>query len=423
MLNLVINNGKILEYKSLSVVKSIDNICGGFEVILDSKKQIGASLWESSGCAINIDGIPILAGFFDQFIGKTSRKDEDIVLRGRDKTSFVVDSDLSVKNTTATGKDNKVYLVSFLKEMLKKNDLDFIDVINNTFPQENLSMSKDSITADIGDNIFNIIQKYCYFNKVVCTSDFNGNISLERAGRFKTQTSLLLLDKLNSSNNIINSDVNFDLTKRYGKYIVMCEGSSGLDSVIDDVSSGELGWESISGKNTYTNGFAIDKEISLNKKKVILLNKEATPEECTAMAVWEMNLAKKRSFSYNCVLAGYKDNKGYPWRPNTLVAVNDTKYGISGQMLITSVRFISSRETGYTTELSLTYPESFSLLLKPEKKKSGKGDSEFFLVAEDKVFYNAGDIPVRKYKEEYWEATVGKSNKETIAKRNSGSIV
>lgn len=411
MLNIIVGNGKKLEYKSLSVTKSIDNICGGFEVVLDSKRQVGTSILGTSACAINIDGIPLLAGFFDNFTGKTTRTDEDIILKGRDKTSFIVDSDLADGNIEINSKDTSIALDKFIKLILKRNDIDFIDVTNNTYPRESLIMNKERISVDIGDNIFTIIQKYCYLNNVVCTSDFNGNISLERAGRFKSNTVLSLLSNINNNNNIKNSELNLDFTKRYGKYIALSQGSEDFDFFEG------------SEKGVDVRGVATDPEISPHKKKIFLVNKKVSSQYCTDLAIWEMNIAKKKSFNYTCTISEFKDNDGYPWRPNTLVGVEDSKYGIKSQMLITSVKFNSSRESGFTTDLELTYPEAFSLTFKPGKKDSKGNSLSVFLVAYDKVFYDDKDIPVREYTQQQWENVVGKSNKEYLqSQKNKGKI-
>ena len=91
-------------------------------------------------------------------------------------------------------------------------------------------------------------------------------------------------------------------------------------------------------------------------------------------AKWEANVRKTRGRQYSVTVVGFRNQTKALWKVNTLVSVVDEFAGINSQMLINSVDFSFSLDSGSTTSMTLVPSNAYTIdLSEPKTETTGRG--------------------------------------------------
>jgi prophage tail gpP-like protein len=78
-------------------------------------------------------------------------------------------------------------------------------------------------------------------------------------------------------------------------------------------------------------------------------------------AIWEVNYRRAKGAEYQAVVSEWTAPTGEVWMPNKLVKVKDDIADINSYMLISSVKYALSKDTGRKTEMTLCTKDAFNL--------------------------------------------------------------
>ena len=233
------------------------------------------------------------------------------------------------------------------------------------------------MSAKVGENMFEFLEKFCRKRAVLLTSNGDGDIVIARAGQ-ETMNGILLNELENNSNNVKSGSINYDYSNRYYKYICKSQGNASIAGLIDD-STG-LGLADLSG----TKGQAIDEDI--RQTRFLEFTNETSSENSSneERAKWEANIRRARSLVYTCELnhlfvkteeiftstafiqsglniAGIPEGKKFTfYEPNKLIPVKDDFCGIDAVMLIRSVNYNLSDVGGMRIILELVPKDAYT---------------------------------------------------------------
>lgn len=352
---LEVNDQPYQNFKSVNVNRSMETLSGTFDFVatIDSFKNFPIKLQDRARVLIN--NIPLITGFIEVVEPSYTNNSHEIRLSGRDLTADVVDSSvLSNVNYSPN-----ITLLSIVKNLIRGNNLD-IKVIDKVDPAAKIFKLGDIVGGEVGQNMFEIIDKYCTKRQVLATTDGNGNIILTRASKevvpiVLTQISQNGLNPFNKrKNNILSASASYSMENRFHSYIV----KSQLNPTALNISGGKASSESI----VQQNGGTIDNEVRNTRDFVLSADISNSSQTANERAIWEANVRRARGFTYNCTVQGYFVDKERTiiWEPNKLVQVEDEKTDVSSQLLILGVNYSFSRK-GSLVNMEMGYRDSFTL--------------------------------------------------------------
>lgn len=348
-ITLEISGNRYDGFTSINVFKSIETISGSFNFSATSDNILVFPVQVGSACRVLIDNNPIITGYIENVSVSYDSGTHSLQISGRDKTCDIVDS-------TAVGKkefSGPISLTQIITKSLSDNSITDISIINNAGTIAKFEDS-DLFGAEVGETLFSFIEKYARKRQVLLSSNGDGNIVLNRAGSTKA---LVALENIvgGQTNNIKSGNISYDLTQRFNKYIMQSQLNN---SALFDESG-------TSTDNAVTQtGEATDNKIKRTSRQLeITSNSSDSSVTLKDLATWHSNLRRARGTTYNVIVQGfYQDEaKTRLWTNNELVQVVDDFADVSATLLIQSVEYNFSLESGSTTNISLVDKDAYTL--------------------------------------------------------------
>ena len=378
MITIRINNSIYSNFKSINVALSMETLSGAFDAVATIDQFSNFPIKIGDNVEILVNDQKVLTGFIEELEPRYSADSHEISLSGRSKTADVIDSSL-VDNLEIKG---DITLKAVIEKILTINSITGINVIEAT----NIDpfVKGETISAESGEGLFDIIDKYCQKRQVLATTNGDGDIVLTRSSAdnlnaqliFRTKKSLTqnitnqlitnqtnFLNKLSINkreNNILSANAFYSTKNRYYKYIVRTQDNM---NGINDLGISINGLSSVSKK-----GEAIDDLIRTTRSIVISADDANTTETAKNKAIWEANIRKARTFEYTCNVQGFMANNNDLWLPNKLVKVEDNFMSINDFYIIKSVAFNYSLD-GSITQIKLVNKNSYTLIEPKDEKK------------------------------------------------------
>jgi len=303
-----------------------------------------------ASCRVLIENEPVLTGFVDSIRISYNSENHIIDIKGRDKTSILIDSsvlgDLSF--------NTPISLQQIVEKVISRLGAD-IDIVNNV---PGLSTFKNQVVAEISESAFGFIERHCRKKQILLTTNGNGDVVLTRASKTTIRTKLLN-QKGNFENNVLSSIAVYDDSERYFSYSAKGQALGG-----DDIPN--------ANQTDKTGGPVFDTFVrsfnpKLDARRLILQMEEETDiESARDRAIWEANIRRARAITYSCIVQGFFHKDGL-WKINTLVNVIDDYANIKSDMLVKSVEY-KENEDGTFTNLELVSPDAYTLQASREKK-------------------------------------------------------
>jgi prophage tail gpP-like protein len=332
-------------WKSIRVTRSIEALCGGFEISVSEKWAGQAKAWpihEEDECAVLLGDWPVITGYVDGVDPSFDATSHSLAVSGRDKTSALVDcsADLSkwefvnVPLKTLAEKLCEPHLIS----VLVQSGLELPVV--------------PRLSVDPGESGFEALERACRMVGVLPVSDA-GDLLLTRAGSARAVTALV------EGENMISGSAPRRASGRFATYKVLGQARGSDDSFGASAAA--------------TKGTASDAGVRRDDRTLIVrADGSATSEQCRKRAEWEAIVRAARSQTVSAKVQGWTQKDGTLWPVNALVSVHSPRLNLDAEMLISEVTFVRDDSNGTTTELALKRPDAFKPEQTVKSKKTGK---------------------------------------------------
>jgi prophage tail gpP-like protein len=304
-------------------------------------------------CDLFVNGKRELTGLIDKVHRRVHKNGVSLAVAGRDLMGLLIDS-YCERWLTLSGKTLKG-----LAEMLLK-DVPFINrkaivyqenIIGKGKGKKKASGKGGSIFAhdaaqkiaqiEPGMTIFEVLKTYSLSRGLLFYCLPNGTFVFGRPLAKGDPAFNLQLLRSGTGNNVIESDVMNDISKRYSKITVVGQ-QQGSQSIF-----------AASGINTKTATAVVDNTFPFYKPFVPTDNNDSLSPKEHARMIMEKHRREGRHLHYK---VGRHNQDGANWSINELCRVKDEAQGVDGVYLIYGRTFEMNKKDGPTTKLKLGEP-------------------------------------------------------------------
>lgn len=319
-----IDGKKYTGWESVSINKSMDSVCGSFDIGLVSSAAT-KGIVPGQKIAVEIDDEPIITGFIDKRSRKVEESGRSMTIAGRDRTCDLVDCS-AVKSS---GSWKQIGLLQVCTDICKPFGI-------KCFAGSGANLGKPfkSVTIQDGETAFALIERLCRQRSLIPLANSSGDLVLE------TPNSKVSDDSLTDGFNIKSINEDIDYSNRFATYTVKSQNSGGGNP-----------WK----KTTVTGikGVAKDKVISRYRPLIIQAEGKQDNSSAKDRAAWEAVVRFGRSLNLSIDVKGWKQSSGVLWKRNTLVDVLHEEMEIDGTFMIIGVNYKLDDTNGRTTTLTL----------------------------------------------------------------------
>lgn len=324
----------------VSVSASMEAISNSFNLnIVESIPKIPAEARILNGdkCTLILNNEVVVTGYVDDVNKSYNDTSFTIGVTGRDMTGDLVDCSYDGEKFEW----NERTLTQIVEDICKPYGIEVLVKTDIGGPFKKFRIEQ-------GEKCIEAIERLCRHRGVLRTSDGQGNLVITRATTERLKTPLVLGENIKSGTN------NSSSIERFNQYIVKGQ------NIGDDNSFGETAAEPFA--------IAYDKNIR-HRTNVILAEEIGDSASYAKRAVWESRIRRAKSLEVIYTVDSWSNN-GELWKPNKLVSVTDSLFGISDDMLISAVRY-SFNNKGYEATLTMVPPQAFDLLPVAESEDEG----------------------------------------------------
>ncbi len=351
-------------FTEISVIRSIGAISGSYSFKTTSDEKISLPIQEGQSCRVLIDEIPVINGFIETVDIDYGATTHNIEIAGRDKTMDVIDCSTLTKELSGT-----LSLETVIRKILDGNGLQDIQVINQVSGLKSFK-DGDIESAEVGEMLFEYMEKYSRKRQVLLTGDGDGNIVITRSGTTEAQTALLnVVDGAN--NNILSGKGSYSGTDLFNTYTVRSQLNP-----IALINAGSISTTELVNQS----GVATDSNVRSTRILEIRPDQSGSNEDSKQLALWTKNIKRAKSFNYTAVVQGhYQDEaKTRLWGPNEIVSISDDFVGmtsqLNAQMLIDTVEYKLGLDGGSTTSITCVDKNAYTLQAEQDLRDSRAND-------------------------------------------------
>lgn len=354
-------------WKSLEIVSSLENAARAFHFVA-SERWPGESnpirLKPGSPCEVLAGGDLLITGYIDSVQIAASAGAHEIAVAGRSKTADLVDC--SAEFETGRWRNKKIEQIA--NDLAKPYDVTIKAQVDTGDKIKRHAIQR-------GETVYSSIERLARLRALLVTDNADGDLVLTRAGNFATDAGGGVVfsetgtgtasTALVVGENVISSQVSFDMSGRFSEYRV-----KGIRAG-DDLDFGEV---------LQTSAESEDSDVE--RTRVLIVEPEARSDKkrCKVRADWEAATRFGRSLSLTYIVQGWRQEDGRLWEVNNMVSVVDALAGIEADLLIVEVVF-SISQNGTLTTLTLSPVEGFEPIApqkkRPRTKKAGTKKGAF----------------------------------------------
>jgi prophage tail gpP-like protein len=328
---LEINGVEHKGWLALEVTKSLETLCGSFQMVLTDRWNATPSpmnLIPGSKCKVTIDGEQVIDGYIDVVEIQVAADRHEIRVSGRDKTGDLVDCAV----TTGTGEWRNLKLEDLVEKLVEPFGIEVKTEVETgeLIPKFNVEQ---------GMTVFEAVQKLCALRGCLAVSDSEGNLVITRAASERAAS------KIEQGKNLLEGTATYDFTERFSEYIV--KGQRRTDDNVDARTAATA-----KGKVT-------DENVERFRPMLIVAEGQADKAKTEARARWEAAVRRGRSRAYEVMVNGWKDERGGLWKINTVTTLKAAMLGVNADLLIASASFVLD-DRGEITRLRVVPPETYT---------------------------------------------------------------
>lgn len=365
-----INDKTYTSFEDYNITINLESLVNVFELLVSVPED--EIINQGDRIEIKIDNEPLIDGFIERIKESDSNNGNLIKISGRDRLCDLIDSKVGAKIYKPpidfmTLCKNVLEAINFKVVPFNKfnnHKANEVSIINNYGIIDKLG-SEDDISHRDGDSAFEIIKRCADKRGLILTTDGYSNLIINEIGSKSCNT---ILQRIigGKENNIKSSSIDRDWTHRFNKYIVKSTAGNGdgADEMIEPIplTSDRVFVTKVRRKNfgsfINTQAETIDSEVRETRIHYHHMSMTST-RKAVARAKWEANVKKTQSFSYSCVVYGFRQNlneniSSNPlWQVNNLVDVWDERRRVYGTYLIKSINYSKSIDDGTVSNLEL----------------------------------------------------------------------
>lgn len=345
-------------FTQVDITTSLDNFCNEARLITSEPVNASSFIKINDLIEIYLDGIQKVTGFAENINDNENNTAHPVAYIIRDSVMDIIDSTIPDNVKTLKNVTSFQQLCRLVVTGLEMN----INVIDDV----GAKLTGELKAGSIGQNANDFLQEYARSVQVFLNTDGKGNILIRRPeGELQT---ILLLKQNGLNNNILESNLTLDYSKRYNRYIVRSNASLADEGKTDNLNQV---------------GVAIDGEIRSSRRFEKIAESPMTAEQCKQAAAEEANIRRKNSLSYSCKVVGFSTN-GELWEDGRFVNLQDDSKGMKGLFVINSCSYHHSNAGEYTM-MNLTYNDAYTVEpeLSPVSQRISKNASTYTVQSGD----------------------------------------
>jgi prophage tail gpP-like protein len=335
-------NDKVYEgWLAFSIIRSMDAPSGSFDLAISDSWPGGGQPWplkEGDECQLNLGSEPLLNGYIDSVKYELSGASRSLAVSGRDKACDLVDcSYIEKPDQWRKGK------VSEIAMALAKP---FGVTVTIAVPDSEVSNFK----IEPGETAYDALARLLKLKGLYAWPDGSGGLTIG-SSEFKNLGIVL------SEKSCISISATRDATERFSEYLV--KGQQPSAKAGKDPATAKKASQTVDES----------KDPDVKRYRPLLVISEGAGAEATERALWEAAVRAGKALEVEVVVQGYRPQKGAPiWALGTLVGIEAPGIGLTGELLISGVKFDLQEGSGHTTTLTLARPDAYL----PEPIQEGK---------------------------------------------------
>jgi prophage tail gpP-like protein len=312
-------------WKSVQVTQSLETAASSFTVL--SKTRDPWPVRAGAKVEIHLERELVLAGYVDKTAPVLDDGGSLTSIEGRSRTGDLVDCSA----LTEPGEWWNARLQDLAAEIARPFGIGVVDVVGELerFPVFRIQP---------GETAFEAIERACRMRAVLTYPTAAGDLLLTRP------TDVWDGVELREGFNVQSCSAEEDFSNRFAEYIVRGQ-SFGTD-------------ENYGPPAAHPEGTARDMAVRGERRLVIIAETAVSLASAQARAEWEAAFRAAKSSKVTVSAAGWLNNRGYLWAPNTRVQCHLPSIRITGPRLVSAVR-LSQSEDGSKVELDLVREDAF----------------------------------------------------------------
>lgn len=328
-----VNGTRYHGWKSMTLVRSIDALCGRFDIAAHDRwpgQNLPRGISEGDECVVFLGDDPVITGYVDGISPGYTSDSSFLGVRGRDKTMDLVDCPTTVDTYEVIDMDLAEIAANLCSEF--KIELKVDTDVGAPFPK---------FSIQPGEKAAACLDRAARQRGVICTTDGRGALVLLSRKSFRKAD-----DQLVEGENITRAAGDYNFADRYSMYRVfgqMPSFNDGIDEPLSDI-------------------LGIARDANVMRYRPLFLSAEAwtSPESATIRAKNECARRAGKSKRVNVQVVGWRQSSGALWEPGiTIHITSPSLYLPNTEMVISSVRYSISDSDGQVTELELTRPDAY----------------------------------------------------------------
>ena len=344
MLSAEINGEVYNDALSINCRRSLKELYGQFSIVSSANANQKLPVKVGDIVRILADGVVVLNGYIQDLDVNYGANNHTIRIYGNCRTIDMADSSVTGQKTF----NGVISYEKIARTVMDNGGMNFIDIVDEVGTIENFK-STDIITAEVGQSIFDFLEKYARKKQFILTTNEQGNLLFLRASKERLGLDLLRLEN-NNTNNILSGNLSSGISGRYNKYI--CRSQLNPYNQSNGVKASDI--------SNQTSSTGIDELIRPSRILEFKTEHDEDNGSTNNRAQFEANVRRANSVNYTCAVQGHSVD-GKPFSINRVAFINDDFADISSDMLLHTVAFAYNVDEGSITELGFTYPDAFTL--------------------------------------------------------------
>lgn len=345
VLSLKIAGNRFTGWEEVTVQRSIETCAGGFSITVSDVPD-----WQinpNDECVVELDGEVAITGYVDAVqLGKEGST-HTISVSGRDKAGDLIDCSVVHKGNEFVGQS----LLQIAQTLCKPFGIK-VRVTTDVSP----AFPKFAILPS--ESVWQSLERLARQRGVLIVSDGVGGVVFMQPNR--QHSGMALVEGVN----ILSATATFNTQDRFSDYYI--KGQTAGNDDIFGVAAAQI--------ETH----ATDSGIKRYRPLIILSETNTSTATSQTRVNLEATTRAARSGEVDITVQGWqRDDNGKLWLPNMLVSCKVPSVRVSGDMLISSVNYKKSSQTGTTTSMKLARPDAFLVAEVTKKKDKVGGGSSY----------------------------------------------
>ncbi len=341
-------------WKELSITRSLEECAGQFTLgVTVNAGDSPLVLQAGAACKLEINRQRVITGYVDTVETYMDGKNRTITVTGRDKTGDLVDC----AAIHGKGQWRNVTLEQMARDLCQPFGVAVIWQVQLAAAATKFKVWQ----IEPGETVFDSLSRAARHRGVLLTSNANGDLIFTTASKVRAGSLVLgdaSADK-SAGTPILAIKTHLSWMDRFSLYRVKGAAAAG----------GLWGETQTASQSTSVHVDVADPDITRYRPTIIIADDNFTKAKGNARGSWEQKRAMAHATTATVTVQDWFNQRGQLWSPNQLVTVKATAAGLSERdLLITTVTFNMTQDSGTVTELELMPREGFEEPAQPDAK-------------------------------------------------------